>query len=675
MTKRLFSIFYALSLACVICACKQQPYGALIHAEYIDSTVNPADNFYLFANGNWLKKTTIPATESSVGAFYELYSKSKSALKNIVEELASHPQQAGSIEQKIGDLYASGMDSLTIEKLGYEPVKPYLQQIDAINDVPGIMRFVAEQQAEYTMLLFDQSVGPDEKNSRMNIAIYYQGGLGLPGKEYYTKTDTATVRIVDAYQTFIETLFVLTGDDSVSAMQSAHDVFLLEKQLAESHRSKEELRQPQINYNKKAVTELDKEMPAFAWKTTLAIMGIDTDSVDVSQPAYYNKVNELLTTVPLDTWKAYLKAHFLKEVSFTLSNAFINARFNFWGKAMYGQQQAKPRWQRMISITDYSLGDALGQLYIKRYFNNKAKEHTLELVNNLQKAFEARINRLDWMSDSTKEKAKEKLHALLKKIGYPNKWKDYSAISIYRNKYFDNLVSCSKNIYRQQVQKIGKPIDKTDWMMTPATINAYYNAGFNEIVFPAGILQSPFFNADADDAVNYGAIGMVIGHEMTHAFDDEGAQYDKDGNLKNWWAREDSIRFSKKSQEVIREYNQLIVVDSLFVNGTFSAGENMADIGAIAIAYDAFKLTRQGREKKLIDGLTPDQRFFLSFAQAWRTKIKDQLMRQLVNIDTHSPAMYRVNIPLMNFTPFYTAFHVKPGNKMYKPVKERIVIW
>jgi len=674
MNGRLFC-FYALCLACILYSCKQKNYRQYLNTTYIDSTIRPQDNFYLFANGRWIKNTTIPATESSVGSFYELYNKSKSSLQQIVEEVSAHKQKFGSIEQKIGDFYASGMDSVTIEKLGYDPAKPYLQKIDAIKNTADIMQFVAEQQVEYTSLLFEQSVGPDEKNSSINIVVYYQGGLGLPGRDYYFKTDTESLKTVRSYQTYLQTLFVLTGDDSLNAERKAGDVYELEKQLASSHRTKEELRNPQINYNKMAVAQLDKQMPAFAWKRTLSAMDVYADSVNVSQPGYYIKLNELLTTVNLETWKAYLRAHFLEEISFALSSPFVRARFNFWGRSMYGQQQMKPRWQRMVNITDVNLGDALGQIYIKKYFDSKARRHILDLVNNLQKAFEIRINKLDWMSDNTKQKAKEKLHALIKKIAYPDRWKDYRSVKIYRDKYFDNLVVCSKNIYRHEIEKVGKRVDKTEWMMTPAMVNAYYNASLNEIVFPAGVLQSPLFNPNADDAVNYGAIGTIIGHEMTHAFDDEGAQYDKDGNLKNWWTQEDSLRFSVKSKQVINLYNNFIVLDSIHVNGAFSAGENIADIGAVAVAYEAFKLTKQGKDTTKIDGFTPDQRFFISFAQVWRTKMKEQLIRQLLNIDTHSPPMFRVNASLTNFAPFYEAFHLQPGDKMYKPVNERIKIW
>jgi putative endopeptidase len=641
----------------------------------MDSSVKPGDNFFLYVNGGWIKKAQIPPTETQLGSFLELYNRTKANLHSILDEVSKPGQAAGSIEQKVGDFYASGMDSATIEKRGYDPVKPTLQQIDAIKDAKGVMQFVAAQQLEGDGLLLGQAIGADEKNSSINIASYYQSGLGLPDRDYYFKTDPATQAIVKAYQQYMQKLFVLTGDDSVTAAKKTAAVYALEKQLAGSHRTNEDLRDPQSNYHKMAVADLDKTMPVFGWASLLPAVGIKTDSVNVGQPAYYAKVNELLQSVPVDTWKTYLRFHVLNGAANALSSDFVNARFEYSGKALNGQQQIKPRWERMVSNTDGNLGEALGQLYVKKYFTEDAKKRMEELVANLQKAFEARINKLDWMTDSTKQKAKEKLHAFLKKIGYPDKWRDYSKVTIDRGKYFENLVSCSKNEYQYQLAKVGKPVDRTEWGMTPPTINAYYNPTFNEIVFPAGILQYPFFDAAADDAVNYGGIGMVIGHEMTHGFDDQGAQYDKDGNMKNWWAKEDSIKFRAKAQQVINLYNGFTILDTVHIKGRLTTGENMADIGGIAIAYDAFKMTKQGQGQEKIDGFTPDQRFFLSFAQIWRSKIKEETQRFYATVDPHSPPIYRVNGPLMNFTPFYEAFGIKQGDKMYKPENERIKIW
>jgi putative endopeptidase len=416
-------------------------------------------------------------------------------------------------------------------------------------------------------------------------------------------------------------------------------------------------------------------MPVFGWSTFLANMNATTDSVNVSQPAYYTKLNALLKTTPINTWKAFYHFHVTDDAASFLSKAFVDAQFDYYNRAINGQQQIKPRWERIYAVTDSRLGEALGKLYVDRYFTETAKSRMMELVSNLQKAFESHIAGLDWMSAETKVKARDKLYAFIKKIGFPDKWRDYSKVTIDRGKYFENMISANKNDYEYQLSKLNKPVDKTEWGMTPPTINAYYNPTFNEIVFPAGILQFPFFDPEADDAINYGGIGMVIGHEMTHGFDDQGAQYDKDGNLKNWWATEDSVKFVAKSKSVIDLYNTFTVLDTLHINGSLTTGENMADIGGIAIAYDAFKLTKQGQDTTRIDGFTPDQRFFISLAQIWRGKMKNEALRLRVNTDPHSPAEFRVNGPLQNFTPFYTAFNVQPGDKMYLPEDKRIKIW
>ncbi|MFP5039766.1 M13 family metallopeptidase [Parasediminibacterium sp. JCM 36343] len=645
-----------------------------IETANMDKSVKPGDNFYTYVNGKWEKNAVIPPTESSIGSFLDLYNRTKEKLKGILLDVSKGGQVPGSIEQKVGDFYASGMDSATIEKLGYSPIKPFLKEIDAIKDSKGITLFIAREQAENTNILYALGVSADDKNSSMNILSFSQAGLGLPDRDYYFKTDPATVAIQKAYQAYLAKLFTITGTDSVKAAKNVASIYDLEKQLATSHRTNVELRDPQSNYNKMAVTDLQKTMPVFDWKGLFAVLHVNPDSINVNQPAFYTKVNELLKSVPLSTWKEYLKASVLKEAAPALSSDFVNARFNYI-KSLTGQKKIKPRWERIYRATDGNLGDALGQLYVKKYFTADAKKRMLVLVNNLSIAFENRINRLDWMSGETKTVAKEKLHAFLKKIGFPDKWRDYSAVTINRGTYFNNLVACAKNEFNYQISKVGKSVDKTEWGMTPPTINAYYNPTFNEIVFPAGILQFPFFDPAADDAINYGGIGMVIGHEMTHGFDDQGAQYNKDGNLANWWATADSVQFVAKSKKVIDLYSSFTVLDTLHINGELTTGENMADIGGIAIAYEAFKMTKQGKDTTRIDGFTPDQRFFISFAQIWRSKEKDEVLRQQVNTNPHSPANWRVLGPLMNFTPFYTAFNVQPGDKMYKPEADRIKIW
>jgi len=665
-----------LLLAAYFAACHTQPATTqhFIETANMDSSVKPGDNFYAFVNGKWLKTAEIPATETGIGSFLDVYNRTKEHLKIILEDAAKSGAAEGTIEQKVGDFYASGMDSATIEKLGYDPVKPYLQQIDAIKTPKEVMQFVASQQIVNNNILFSFGVAADDKNSARNIAVYSQGGLGLPDRDYYFKTDPATLAIVKAYKEYIIKLFTLTGSDSVTAAKDMELVYALEKEMAGSHRTQVELRDPQSNYHKMAVAELDKSMPVFGWKNLLQQLSFSTDSVNVQQPAFYEKTNALLSTVPIDTWKKYLKLHTINASANALSTAFVTASFNY-SKSITGQQKIKPRWERIYRATDGTLGEALGELYVKKYFTEEAKKRMLELVNNLQAAFAARIAKLDWMSDSTKAVAKEKLMAFIKKIGYPDKWRDYSKVTIHRNTYFENRLSAAKNEYQYQISKVGKPVDKMEWGMTPPTINAYYNPTFNEIVFPAGILQFPFFDLSADDAINYGGIGMAIGHEMTHGFDDQGAQYDKDGNLKNWWSRGDSLKFVTKSNQVVSLYNSFTVLDTVHIKGALTNGENIADIGGIAIAYDAFKMTKQGQDTTRIDGFTPDQRFFISLGQIWRSKRKPETDRYYINVDPHSPPVYRVNGPLQNFAPFYAAFNIKPGDKMYLPDSARIKIW
>ncbi len=667
----------ALTLAFVLFnACKEKTTSAqkFIETANMDSSVKPGDDFFLYVNGKWIKNNEIPSTEAGIGSFLDLYTRTKANLKFILDDVAKGGQTAGSIEQKVGDFYASGMDSTTIEKLGYDPIKPALKTIESLKDAKDVMGFLGKQLTENNALLFQYNVGADEKNSSMNILVFSQGGLGMPDRDYYLKTDAATTTIQQKYQTYIQDILKLVGTDSVTAIKQMTAIYNLEKLLAISHKTNVALRDPQSNYNKKAIADLQKAMPVFDWVSLTKTLGVTVDSVNISQPAFYAKVNELLTTTPIDVWQAYLRFHFVHNMANALSSPFVNAKFNYQ-KALSGQQKNKPRWDRMYRTTDNNLGDALGQLYVKKYFTEDAKKRMQDLVNNLSISFEKRIDTLDWMSVDTKQKAKDKLHAFLKKIGYTDKWRDYSKVTIDRNKFYENINACAKNEFKYQISKVGKPVDKTEWGMTPPTINAYYNPTFNEIVFPAGILQFPFFDPMADDAINYGGIGMVIGHEMTHGFDDQGAQYDKEGNLKNWWAKSDSVQFVAKSKRVIDLYNSFKVLDSIHINGALTTGENMADIGGIAIAYSAFKMTKQGQDTVKIDGFTPDQRFFLSFAQIWRSKQKDETTRQLINTDPHSPASWRVLGPLMNFTPFYTAFDVKEGDKMFKAEKDRIKIW
>jgi len=640
----------------------------------IDTSIKPGDNFFRFVNGKWYDTAKIASDQSGVGSYSFMNIPQKQLLQNILDSVSKSKNTMGSVEQKVGDFYASGMDMATINQRGYQPIKPMLARIDAISDVPSLMKFVAVEIKEGNRSIIGFGVSPDNKNSKINIAHVSQTGIGLPERDYYFKTDAPTLNIQEAYKKYMSTLFQLTGTDAAAAAKDADIAYSIEKQNAASHKTNIERRDVKANYHKLAVTAINQTQPNIGWSTLLANLGATTDSIDMAQPAYYDSLNGLLKSVTINDWKIYLKANTLKDYADILSEPFVNAEFEF-GKVLSGQATQKSRRQIMTDNVDGYLGQALGQLYVKRYFNEDAKKRVLVLVNNLQKAFENRINHLDWMSDSTKHKAVEKLYAITKKLGYPDKWRNYDKVQISRNKYFENILYIKQDGWQREITRLNKPVDRSEWSTTPSTVTAYYNPSANEVVFPAGILQFPYFDFEADDAINYGGIGMVIGHEMTHAFDDQGAQFDKDGNVKNWWTKEDYRKFSEKTKQLSDLYSSFTVLDDVHVKGGLTLGENTADNGGIAMAYDAFKLTQQGKGNVKIDGFTPDQRFFLSIARIWRVKTRDAFLRTYVNTNPHSPAMWRVNGPLMNFEPFYQAFNVQPGDKNYKPVDQRVKIW
>jgi putative endopeptidase len=669
--KRMRFLFISLLF---LAACKNTPVKNVTAIQGIDSSVKPGDNFFRYINGKWYDTAQIPPTQAGVGTYMFMNYPQRLRLQGILDSVSKATNAPGSIEQKLGDFYASGMDTNAINQMGYDPIRPLLMHIDSITDMVSLMKYVAaEAKAENTSVLAF-GVGPDNKNSSLNIAHIYQTGIGLPERDYYFKTDPASIHIRQAYKTYLANLFKLTGSDTATAIKDADIVYNIEKQLASSHKTNIELRDINANYNKMAVTNLAKRQPSIGWQNVLNGLGAKTDSIDVAQPAYYDKLNALLKSVPVNDWKIYLQASSIGNYANVLSRPFVDAAFEF-NKVLSGQAVQKSRGEIMASNVDRSLGMALSQLYVKKYFPEAAKKRALELVNNLQKALAVRIDKLDWMSDSTKQKAKEKLFAITKKIGYPDKWRDYSNVTIVKGKYFQNVVSAAAGNYQYNLAKLNKPVDRTEWFTTPSTVTAYNNPSANEIVFPAAILQPPYFDNNADDALNYGGIGMVIGHEMTHTFDDQGAQFDKYGNVKNWWTQDDYKKFKAKTQQVVDQYNTFTVLDTVHVKGAMTLGENTADIGGVSIAYDAFKMTPEGNDTTKIDGFTPDQRFFISIARIWRVKMKDQYLQLWLNNNPHSPPLWRVNGPLMNTAPFYAAFNVQPGDSMYLPEKDRIHIW
>ena len=667
-------ILYLALVLLFFSACKKESEPQLKKIDFsgIDPTIKPGDNFFEHVNKRWYENAVIADDQVGVGAYRFLNIPQKKLLEDILEELSAEEHPKGSTAQKVGDFYASGMDTAMINKRSFEPVLPILERLEQATDIPALMQFVAEQLKVSDYSLIVPYVSPDNADSNHNILHVIQSGIGLPDRDYYFKTDSSTIGVQLAYKKYVSTLFTLIGDEA--AAEKAEVVYAIEKQLADAHKTRIERRNVQANYNKMPITEMIEGQPNIGWDTFLSALEIDPDSVDVKQPAYYDRLNSMLQTVPLAKWKTYLKANTIANYADVLSKPFQDAAFEYT-QELTGQSVQKTRAQQMVSNVDDQIGFALGELYVKKYFNEDAKKRANELVDNLQKAFEKRIERLDWMSDSTKIKAKDKLYAITKKIGYPDVWRTYDEVEIDRDKYFENVLALRQNDFQYNLQKLNKPPNKEEWGTTPPTVTAYYRPSRNEIVFPAGILQDPYFDLYADDAINYGGIGMVIGHELTHAFDDQGAQFDKDGNVQNWWTDSDYEKFKEKTQQVIDRYSTFSVLDSVYLKGALTVGENTADNGGIAIAYDAFKMTAQGQDTTKIDGYTPDQRFFLSVARIWRVKTRDEFLRNYVATDPHSPAIWRVNGPLMNFTPFYEAFDVQPGDKNYKPEEERIKIW
>ncbi len=647
----------------------------LLDPANMDLSVNPGDNFFYYANGTWLKNNPIPATETRWGSFNELQENNYKALHELLESAAKSNAKKGSNQQKIGDFYKSGMDTNTIEKAGIAPLNSHFMRIARIQNADELLKEICYEHTIGLSPVFGFYISPDDKNVTQQICQFGQDGLGMPDRDYYFKTDERTLKIKAAYTKYVETVFTLLGNKDRAA-EMTKSVIDLETILAGSHMTRVEMRDPYKLYNKFSEKSAHTAMPMLESMRLLNYLGIkNADSFIIAQPNYFAKWSEMLHSQNLESWKNYLQFHLVNSMASFLSSPFNQASFEFYGKTVRGQQQQKPRWKRVLSMVDGNIGELLGQEYVSKNFKPEAKSRMLALVNNLQATYADRIQHLDWMSDVTKKKALTKLNTFLKKIGYPDAWKDYSKLEIVPNNYAQNIMNASALEYQMNIDRLGKPVDKKEWGMTPPTVNAYYNPAFNEIVFPAGILQYPFFDFDADDAVNYGGIGGVIGHEMTHGFDDQGRQYDADGNLNDWWTEEDAALFTKKAQVVIDQFNKFTVLDTVHVNGELTIGENLADLGGVTIAYQAFQQTQQYKEGKTIDGLTPDQRFFLSWAQVWRANTRPEEMVSRIITDPHSPNEWRCNAPLSNFEPFYKAFNIQPGTKNYREPNTRAQVW
>ena len=641
----------------------------------MDLSVKPGDNFYLYANGNWIKRNPVPGSKTRWGSFDELREESSKRMRALLEDAAKNSSK-DRLNQVIGDFYSSGMDSLAIEKRGYQPIEADLKHVDNISNVQHVINEIVYLRLNgYGAALFGVNVGPDRKNVNVYIPQISQGGTTLPDRDYYLKDDDRSKKIRDAYISHLQAMFQLVGQDATTASTNATAVMNIETALAKAQMSRTEMRDPYKTYNKYEVSGLSATTPNIDWTKVLTQLKINgADSIIVSNPSFLTIESNMLNSVSLNDWKAYLKWNIIRSAAPTLSSAFVNQDFKF-EQVLTGQKEQTPRWQRMSAQIDRTLSDLLGQLYVQKYFPPAAKQRMLDLVNNLQQTFEHRITSAAWMSEDTKQKAIEKLHAFTKKIAYPDKWETYEGIVIKRDDYFGNVRRASQWAYNYNVTRMGKPVDKTRWGMTPPTINASYSPTNNDITFPAGILQFPFFDFGADDAINYGGIGAVIGHEMTHGFDDQGRQFAANGNLQDWWTKDDAQKFTERANMVVNQYNSFTVLDTIHVNGKLTLGENLADLGGLNIAYEAFTHTKQFKEGKKIDGFTPTQRFFLNWAQVWRSNTLPETAAQLILTDPHSPGMHRANGPIVNMDAWYQAFNVQPGDKMYVAPEKRIKIW
>ena len=647
-----------------------------INLANLDTTVAPGTDFYQYACGGWIEKNPLKPEYSRFGTFDQLRDNNQEQLRSLIDELGSTPQEAGSVAQKIGSLYEMGLDSVKLNKEGMAPIKEQLEAIQRLGTKADVAKMVAVLHKEGMAPFFALFVDADEKNSSMNIVQLYQAGIGMGDRDYYLLDDEGTVKMRDAYKQFINRLFTLTGASPEQAEAAANAVMKIETGIAEISYSREDLRDSQKNYNKIKLEEFKAKNNPIDWDVYFESMGLmEIEYLDAKQLPFYGALDEFLKNVSIDEQKYYLAFNLLNAAAPYLSDEFVAAEFDFYGKTMSGKQEQQPRWKRSLSTVNGALGEAVGQMYVAKYFPASSKEKMLTLVGNLQKALSERIAGLEWMSDETKAKAQEKLSAFIVKIGYPDKWRDYTALEIKDDSYWANV--CRSNIFEMDymLAQAGKPVDRSRWGMTPQTVNAYYNPTTNEICFPAAILQPPFFNPDADDAVNYGAIGVVIGHEMTHGFDDQGRNYDKDGNLTDWWTAEDAARFTERADRLVQQYDDIIVVDSVHANGRYTLGENIADQGGLLVSHLAYLNSLNGKTPAPIDGFTNEQRFYLGYATLWGQNIRPEEILRLTKIDPHSLGKWRVNAALRNIDTFYSAFDIKEGDPMYMMPADRVVIW
>jgi putative endopeptidase len=642
----------------------------------LDKTCEPCKDFNQFANGGWIKNNPIPAAYPSWGTFNELADRNTEALHKVLEEAAKNTKAAkGSIDQKIGDYYASCMDESGIETAGLTAIQPELAKIEKVRDVHSLQAEVAHLHTIGVRPMFRFGSEQDARDSRQVIGAAGQGGLGLPDRDYYVKDDARSKGIRDSYVQHVAKMFELMGDDSAKAAAEAKTVMEIETALAQGSMTRVQQRDPEAIYHRTTQAALKEMTPNISWSDYLKAIGArGVGDINVAQPDFFKKLNSMMVSTPIGDWKTYLRWHLINSSAASLSSKFVDEDFNFKGKTLTGTKENQPRWKRCVGATDRALGEAVGQAYVKENFTPEAKARAVAMVQNLVTALKTDLTTLSWMGDTTRKQAIGKLDAFMRKIGYPDTWRNYSALQVDRGLYVNNRFRANEFDYARDLNKIGKPVDRAEWGMTPPTVNAYYNPAMNEIVFPAGILQPPFFDPKADDAVNYGAIGAVIGHEMTHGFDDEGAKYDAEGNLKNWWSAEDLKNFEGRAQCVVNQFDSFEVQDGLHENGKLVSGESIADLGGLTIAYAAFEKSMEGKpHPAAIEGFTPEQRFFLGYAHVWAGNARPEYERLLVTVDPHPLARFRVNGPLSNMPAFKQAFGCKNGEAMVR--EDACQIW
>lgn len=681
MLKKSLPVFIILTLTSALlfgCQSTGAPGVGLSDSDF-DKSVDPRVDFYKFTNGGWLKNNPVPDEESSWNVFHEIEKRNKKLLREIVESAAGdRDSDPGSIRRKIGDFWACAIDEGRVNADGSKPLQKDLLQIAAISNLEQLQSEFTKNHKHFNFAPFAFSAEQDFKNSSRVIGMLFQSGLGLPDRDYYTRTDEKSAAIREKYQVHVKRMFQLLDDREENAIKNANTILRIETQLAEASMTNVEMRDPNAIYNLMKVAEVQSLTPRWNWNRYFSEIGAPRlEEVNVGQPKFLRRLNEMLESVPLEDWKQYLRWHVVQSSASALSSEFVNESFAFNGTVLNGAKELRPRWKRAMDSLEESMGEGLGQEYVKIAFTPEAKKRALEMVNNLIVAFRDRIKTRSWMSDTTKAAAIEKLGTIVPKIGYPDSWRDYSKLTIRREAtYLANRRAAAEFEFRRNLDKIGKPVDRKEFGMPPQMVNAYYNPLLNEIAFPAGILQAPFFDERQDDALNYGAMGAVIGHELTHGFDDQGSQFDAQGNLKEWWQPKDREEFLRRSEVVEKQFSEYKVADDLYVNGKLTLGENIADLGGLTIAYYAFRRSLEGKpEPAPRDGFTAEQRFFLSWARAWRGNARDEYLRTLVQTNPHSPGNFRGIGPLQNMAEFAKAFGCKDGDPMVRPADKRAEIW